>query len=257
MTCEKAEVLDVAQLLLGSLDKSTVTLPEKGTAAKEAEERAAKLAVAATRAARRRPRRSRRPSRSRRPPRLKPPRRPNQAGHRARHRRAERSAQAPRRPPPQPARSRDEKPAAAAPPVKGLGIAAGAKRPGAKKARRTAPTPEAAPAEAPQAKPEPEVKGLGIAAGAKRPGAKKAASPNEGEATVTQPPNVDPDQATPDGRPTPRPIGPAKPEPEVKGLGIAAGRTPARRQEGSPARQPNRCAAAETRSRRESGAATA
>ncbi len=38
----KAEVLDVAQLLLGSLDKSSVTLPEKGTAAKEAEERAAK-----------------------------------------------------------------------------------------------------------------------------------------------------------------------------------------------------------------------
>ncbi len=36
----KAEVLDVAQLLLGSLDKSSVTLPEKGTAAKEAEERA-------------------------------------------------------------------------------------------------------------------------------------------------------------------------------------------------------------------------
>jgi hypothetical protein len=30
----KAEVLDVAQLLLGSLDKSSVTLPEKGTAAK-------------------------------------------------------------------------------------------------------------------------------------------------------------------------------------------------------------------------------
>ena len=39
----KAEVLDVAQLLLGSLDKSAVTLPEKGTAAKEAEERAAKV----------------------------------------------------------------------------------------------------------------------------------------------------------------------------------------------------------------------
>ena len=38
----KAEVIDVAQLLLGSLDKSSVTLPEKGTAAKEAEERAAK-----------------------------------------------------------------------------------------------------------------------------------------------------------------------------------------------------------------------
>jgi hypothetical protein len=39
----KAEVLDVAQLLLGSLDKSSVTLPEKGTAAKAAEERAARV----------------------------------------------------------------------------------------------------------------------------------------------------------------------------------------------------------------------
>ncbi|KKW61969.1 Fe-S oxidoreductase, partial [Mycolicibacterium elephantis] len=44
---EKTEVLDVAQLLLDSLDKSSVKLPEKGTAAKEAEERAAKLAAAA------------------------------------------------------------------------------------------------------------------------------------------------------------------------------------------------------------------
>ena len=43
MVCPKAEVLDVAQLLLGSLDKSSVTLPEKGTAAKTAEERAARV----------------------------------------------------------------------------------------------------------------------------------------------------------------------------------------------------------------------
>jgi hypothetical protein len=39
----KAEVLDVAQLLLGSLDTSSVTLPEKGMAAKAAEERAARV----------------------------------------------------------------------------------------------------------------------------------------------------------------------------------------------------------------------
>ena len=44
---EKPEVLDVAQLLLGSLDKGSVTLPEKGTAAKEAEERAARIAAEA------------------------------------------------------------------------------------------------------------------------------------------------------------------------------------------------------------------
>ena len=43
----KAEVLDVAQLLLGSLDTSSVTLPEKGTAAKEAEERAARVEASA------------------------------------------------------------------------------------------------------------------------------------------------------------------------------------------------------------------
>ena len=43
----KAEVLDVAQLLLGSLDKSSITLPEKGTAAKEAEERAARAEASA------------------------------------------------------------------------------------------------------------------------------------------------------------------------------------------------------------------
>ena len=36
------EVLDVAQILLGSLEYDKATLPEKGTAAKEAEERAAK-----------------------------------------------------------------------------------------------------------------------------------------------------------------------------------------------------------------------
>src|ERR1700742_1474452 len=36
------EVLDVAQILLGSLEYDKATLPEKGTAAKEAEERARK-----------------------------------------------------------------------------------------------------------------------------------------------------------------------------------------------------------------------
>src|SRR3954469_12691576 len=43
----KAEVLDVAQLLLGSLDKSSIALPEKGTAAKESEERAARVEASA------------------------------------------------------------------------------------------------------------------------------------------------------------------------------------------------------------------
>ena len=66
----KAEVLDVAQLLLGSLDKSSVTLPEKGTAAKEAEERAAN--VAASTQPRRRPRPPRPTRRHRQSPRLRP-----------------------------------------------------------------------------------------------------------------------------------------------------------------------------------------
>ena len=65
---EKAEVLDVAQLLLGSLDKSTVTLPEKGTAAKEAEERAKRSPQRLRRRRRPRPsRRNRKPSRRPRP----------------------------------------------------------------------------------------------------------------------------------------------------------------------------------------------
>jgi hypothetical protein len=73
--------------------------------------------------------------------------------------------------------------------VKGLGIATGAKRPGAKKATAPAPEPAAPakeePAAKPEAKPEPEaanepdgqaappaapVKGLGIARGARPPG---------------------------------------------------------------------------------------
>ena len=111
----KAEVLDVAQLLLGSLDTSSVTLPEKGTAAKEAEERAAKVEAS-----------HRRRSRSRAPA--------------AANRRAEAGAASAAR---REARSEPK-------PVKGLGIAGGAKRPGAKKAAASAeptaaePRPEAA-----------------------------------------------------------------------------------------------------------------
>ncbi len=129
------EVLDVAQVLLGSLDRDTAKLPEKGTAAQEAskktDERAeARAATAAPKAA------------------------------------------APSAPAEAPAET-PAAPAAAAPaaPAKGLGMAGGAKRPGAKKAAQpaaeAAQTTEAAAAAAP-------VKGLGIAGGAKRPGAKKA-----------------------------------------------------------------------------------
>ncbi|WP_078799292.1 hypothetical protein, partial [Mycobacterium tuberculosis] len=81
-------------------------------------------------------------------------------------------------------------PAAPAAPVKGLGIAAGAKRPGAKKTPPPAPglaepaaqpQPEAKPQPEPAAPPKPQtdgdpaapaapVKGLGIARGARPPG---------------------------------------------------------------------------------------
>ena len=119
----KAEVLDVAQLLLGSLDTSSVTLPEKGAAAKEAAEKTPAKAEAATVEA---------------------------------------------EPEAKPEPKADAGTTTESKPVTGLGIAGGAKRPGAKKA---------APAEAEKTEPakaEAPAKGLGIAAGAKRPGAKKS-----------------------------------------------------------------------------------
>lgn len=206
---EKTEVLDVSQLLLDSLDKSSVKLPEKGTAAKEAEERAAKLAAAA-------------PAVEKAAPQAEP--RPEAA-----------PAQAQSAP-------TADKPAAAAP-AKGLGIAAGAKRPGAKKTAAPA-AGSAAPA-----------KGLGLAPGAKRPGAKKAApkaSPNEGEATVTQPPNADPDQATPETKTDTADSDRAVQQTPVKGLGLAPGaRRPGAKKSAAPAKpaEPQSKPAAESESK--------
>ncbi len=246
------EVLDVAQLLLGSLDKTGVTLPEKGTAAKEAEERAARVEASA-------------------PAEVveeKQPEAPAPAEAKTETAPAEAKAAvaAPAKglgiaggakrpgakkaaaPAASTAAPTEDKPAEAkaetAAPVKGLGIAGGAKRPGAKKAAAPAASapaaqkPAEATAEAPaeaSAKPEPEVKGLGIASGARRPGAKKAAapkaSPNEGAGTVVQPANVEPDEAKAGTEPADtadsdrglESASEAKPEPEVKGLGIAPG----------------------------------
>ncbi|AQT78387.1 Fe-S oxidoreductase [Mycolicibacterium litorale] len=183
---DEVEVLDVAQLLLGSLDLSTVTLPEKGAAAKAAEAAAEAAAAAAPAEA---------------PPAPKAEPQPTPAA--------------------EPAAAAPAEPVKEAAPVKGLGIAGGAKRPGAKKAAApaaAAPAAEAPAAEAPAAEAAP-VKGLGIAAGAKRPGAKKAAAapaetPKAEAATVSQPANVDPDKAE-----TVEPVQ----QPPVKGLGIAAG----------------------------------
>lgn len=279
---EKVEVLDVAQLLLGSLDKSSFALPEKGTAAKEAEERAAKVAAEAPaeveedddaqqeveEAA---PAEAKASTATETKPvtglgvagGAKKPGKKTAAAEPAEDKPA---AAAPakglgiaggaKRPgakkaaaPAAESAPAAEAPAKAEPEVKGLGIAGGAKRPGAKKS--AAPAASSAPAEAPAAaapaepaKPEPEVKGLGIATGARRPGAKKAAAPkaapNEGESTVTQPPNVDPDQAEAgakeDTADSDRGLDDApKPEPEVKGLGIAAGaRRPGAKKAGAP-----------------------
>jgi len=197
----KAEVKDVAQLLLESLDKSGVTLPEKGTAAKEAEERAARVAAEAPAVeedteAEEAEEAEPEAKASTATADSKPVTGLGIAGG-AKRPGAKKAATAP---------ADDEKPAAAAAPVKGLGIAGGAKRPGAKKATATpaaeAPAAEAAPAA------EPEVKGLGIASGARRPGAKKAAPAAKAEAAPAAEAETE---------------APAKPEPEVKGLGIAAG----------------------------------
>jgi Fe-S oxidoreductase len=210
----KAEVLDVAQVLLGSLDKTGVTLPEKGTAAKEAEERAAKAAPkaeAATAVAA--PEAKPEPAAAATATQAESPAQPagtkpvtglGIAGGAKRPGAKKTAAPAAEAP-------AAEAPAAPAAPAKGLGIAAGAKRPGAKKAAPAAAATETSAPAAP-AKPEPEVKGLGIAAGARRPGAKKtAATPAEPASTATEPASSATEPAS------------TATEPPVKGLGIAPG----------------------------------
>jgi Fe-S oxidoreductase len=201
----KAEVLDVAQLLLGSLDKSSVTLPEKGTAAKAAAARAeTAIEVDTAPAAPAEPKEEPQAPAAEKPATAAPVKGLGIAGGAKRPGAKKTAAPAAQQAPPAPAA---EKPATAAP-VKGLGIAGGAKRPGAKKT--AAPAAEQAPPAPAAEKPATAapVKGLGIAGGAKRPGAKKTPAP--AAETTAQP---EPDA----------PAEPAKPEPEVKGLGIATG----------------------------------
>jgi Fe-S oxidoreductase len=168
------EVLDVAQVLLGSLDYDKAKLPAKGTAAEEAAKATPKAAAPAPTA----------------------------------------SAAAPAEAP-QEAPAKTAEPPAAAAPVKGLGIAGGAKKPGAKKAPVPAAeqTTEAAEAKAPAA----PVKGLGLAAGAKKPGAKKAAAP---AAEASPQPATETKAETARASEEKAAAAPAAP---VKGLGIAAG----------------------------------
>ena len=160
---EGVEVLDVAQLLLGALDTSTVTLPPK----KKPEEKAAPAPAAAAAPSA--------PAAEKTAPAAEQEAKPvtglGMAGG-AKRPGAKKSATAE---------------SAQAAPAKGLGLAAGAKRPGAKKAApaaeasataaepaSTAAEPASTAAEPASTAAEKPVKGLGIAAGARRPGAKKS-----------------------------------------------------------------------------------
>ncbi len=146
---EGVDVRDVAQLLLESLDTSTVTLPEKGSAAKKAAERAEeaeKAAPKASTAAATAPAREAPESEAAAPAEDKSAKAVTGLGLAGGAQRPGAKKAAP---------ASDEKPAeetASAAPVKGLGIAGGAKRPGAKK---TAEKPDAAAESARQLSPKP------------------------------------------------------------------------------------------------------
>jgi Fe-S oxidoreductase len=186
---EGVDVRDVAQLLLESLDRGSITLPEKGAAAKQAAEHAQKATPKAEAA----------PAATATAP--------------AKEEAAEPETAAPA-----------EETAAKA--VTGLGIAGGAKRPGAKKAApkaEAAQAPSATEEKAPEAKaPAAPAKGLGLAAGAKRPGAKKTAA--KPEAATPSAPAQQPEAQQSEAKAEPAAAPEAKaPTAPVKGLGIAAG----------------------------------
>lgn len=196
------DVRDIAQILLDSLDLSGVTLPAKGTAAAAAE-RAPKKAEQETPA-------------------------PAAVATVT----AEKPAEAP---------AAEAKTAA---PVKGLGMAGGAKRPGAKKAAAAPAEPGSSAAEPASTASEPTstaaepaaappVKGLGLAAGARKPGAKKAAPAPAAEPAKTEPAAAEPaaepaaDAAPTEAAPEAAPAAEApKEQPPVKGLGIQRGAKP-------------------------------
>ncbi|UMB69108.1 4Fe-4S dicluster domain-containing protein [Mycobacterium paraterrae] len=212
---EGVDVRDVAQLLLESLDRSTVTLPEKGTAAKEAAERAEKAEKTAPKA-------------------------------------STATAPAPAAEP-EVAEPAEEKPAEAkteAAPVKGLGIAGGAKRPGAKKAAPKAEAAQASSAteeEAPKASAAAApVKGLGIAGGAKRPGAKKTAA-KPAAATPSEPTEPETTSEPAEEKPAEAKTEAAAPAAPVKGLGIAAGaKRPGAKKAAAPTPKPEAAPKAES-----------
>jgi Fe-S oxidoreductase len=222
---EGVDVRDVAQLLLESLDTDSVTLPEKGSAAKQAAKHAeetapkapeAQAAPAATAPAKTGPATT--DGKDEAAP-DKEAKAVTGLGIAGAAKRPGAKKAAPEAEAADPSTASEPEAKAPTAPVKGLGIAGGAKRPGAKKteAKPEAST-ESAPASEPEAKAPPApAKGLGLAAGAKRPGAKKAAVKPEA-ATQSEPAQQTEAKAEPS--PTPEAKAPAAP---VKGLGIAAG----------------------------------
>src|SRR5271163_868973 len=232
---EGVDVRDVAQLLLESLDRGSITLPERGAAAKQAAEHAEKAAPKASTATATAPAKEEAAEpEAAAPAEDKAAKAVTGLGIAGGAKRPGAKKAAPKAEATQaPSATEEKAPEAKAPaaPAKGLGLAAGAKRPGAKK---TAAKPEAATQSAPAQEPEtqqPEakeapaaaapVKGLGIAAGARRPGAKKTATPASEPPKPEAKPEPEPSAQT-DGDPAP----PAAPAAPVKGLGIARGARP-------------------------------
>ncbi|KAA1249817.1 4Fe-4S dicluster domain-containing protein [Mycobacterium simiae] len=219
------EVLDVAQVLLGSIARDEVKLPEKGAAAKAAEQRAAKPEPAVTKATA-----PSAPAAEVEKATETPAAEPEKATKAVTGLGIAGGAKRPGAKKAAPAAPEAPAPAAPAAPVKGLGVAAGAKRPKAKKTAAPAKAAEApaAPAPAAPAAPVAPVKGLGIAAGAKRPGAKKAAPQ---AAAADSPAAAEPAEPEALAKPEPEPSTPidaaaAPPAEPVKGLGIARGARP-------------------------------
>jgi Fe-S oxidoreductase len=210
---EGVEVRDVANLLLDSIDRDAVTLPPKGTAADQAAKAAPKAKTATAEA----------PTKTEEAP-AKTEEAPTEAD----------KAGAP---------AEKEKSDTAAAPVKGLGMAGAAKRPGAKKAAAPSKpteqpaddTAEEETADEPAEKAAP-AKGLGMAAGAKRPGAKKTASaPPATAKTETEQPA---ETKTEGEQPTEANTAAEKPAP-AKGLGMAAGaKAPGAKKAAAPSKAP-------------------
>jgi Fe-S oxidoreductase len=230
------DVRDVAQLLLESLDRNAVKLPEKGTAAKQAAEHAEKAAPKASAATATAPAKETTETQAAEPAEDKAAKTVTGLGIAGGAKRpgAKKTA-APTQSASAPPTEEAKAPAA---PVKGLGIAGGAKRPGAKK---TAAPTQSAPAAAPEAKSEPAaaapeakapaapVKGLDIAAGAKRPGAKKAAPTPQPAPSTPAPEAATPEpapQATEEPKSADQDGETKAPAAPVKGLGIARGARP-------------------------------